>query len=117
MFKTIGMNPVGLMVAVRGRSFRLEYPSIKQKKLNDCYIDELFLKSAATYSPTIRSTIGVGRLNFSVRNGKRWNPDAITTLISYKVFDVSKRKASETRIYFQLIYQTDSPQGEKVSGN
>ena len=29
-----------------------------------------------------RSTIGVVRLNFSVRNGKRWNPHAITTLMS-----------------------------------
>ena len=28
-----------------------------------------------------RSTIGVVRLNFSVRNGKRWNPHAITTLM------------------------------------
>ena len=27
------------------------------------------------------STIGAGRLNFSVRNGKRWNPAAIVTLI------------------------------------
>ena len=26
-----------------------------------------------------RSTIGVVGLNFSVRNGKRWNPDAIAT--------------------------------------
>jgi hypothetical protein len=26
------------------------------------------------------STIGAGGLNFSVRNGKRWNPSAIATL-------------------------------------
>ena len=26
-----------------------------------------------------RSTIGAVRFNFSVRNGKRWNPCAITT--------------------------------------
>ena len=26
-----------------------------------------------------RSTIGAVGLNFSVRNGKRWNPDTITT--------------------------------------
>ena len=36
-------------------------------------------KTAATYSPTIRSTIGAGGLNFSVRNGKRWDPAAIAT--------------------------------------
>ncbi len=27
-----------------------------------------------------RSTIGAHGLNFSVRNGKRWNPVAITTI-------------------------------------
>ena len=31
-----------------------------------------------------RSTIGVVRLNFSVRNGKRWNPHAITTLVFFQ---------------------------------
>ncbi len=37
-------------------------------------------KTAATYSPTRQgSTIGVGGLNFSVRDGKRWNPAAIAT--------------------------------------
>ena len=30
-----------------------------------------------------RSTIGVVRLNFSVRNGKRWDPHAMTTLFFY----------------------------------
>ena len=30
-----------------------------------------------------RSTIGVVRLNFSVRNGKRWNPHAITTFVAF----------------------------------
>ena len=32
--------------------------------------------------PLLRSTIGVTRLNFSVRNWKRWNPRAITTLVN-----------------------------------
>ena len=34
-----------------------------------------------------RSTIGVVRLNFSVRNGKRWDPHAITTLVSFLFTD------------------------------
>ena len=38
-------------------------------------------KRAATYSPARRSTIGVDGLNFSVRNGKRWNPVAIATSV------------------------------------
>ena len=37
---------------------------------------------AATYSPALHcSTIGASGLNFSVRNGKRWSPTAITTVI------------------------------------
>ena len=39
-----------------------------------------FLKKAVTYSPALHcSTIGAGRLNFSVRDGKRWDPAAIAT--------------------------------------
>ena len=38
------------------------------------------VKEAATYSPALHcSTIGASGLNFSVRNGKRWDPTAITT--------------------------------------
>ena len=38
------------------------------------------IKVAASYSPALHcSTIGAGGLNFSVRNGKRWAPAAITT--------------------------------------
>ena len=36
-----------------------------------------------------RSTIGVVRLNFSVRNGKRWDPHAITTLVRFSVRAIS----------------------------
>ena len=40
----------------------------------------LYKKKAASYSPALHcSTIGADGLNFSVRNGKRWDPDAITT--------------------------------------
>ena len=40
----------------------------------------LLKKTAASYSPALHcSTIGAGGLNFSVRNGKRWDPAAITT--------------------------------------
>ena len=38
---------------------------------------------ATTYSPTTKcSTIGAVGLNFSVRDGKRWNPNAMITWIS-----------------------------------
>ena len=53
---------------------------IKQK--NSLKIKEvLSKKTAMTYSPTnLCSTIGAVGLNFSVRNGKRWNPNAINRL-------------------------------------
>ena len=43
----------------------------------------------------LRSTIGVTGLNFSVRNGKRWIPGAITTLIS--------RQSSLYTVTFNII--------------
>ena len=40
---------------------------------------------AATYSPTwYSSTIGANGFNFSVRDGKRWSPVAIATLLVLK---------------------------------
>ena len=39
------------------------------------FITAVLKKLAITYSPTLhRSTIGASGLNFSVRDGKRWNP-------------------------------------------
>ena len=52
----------------------------KQKKDLRYYLKS-FIKTAMTYSPTnLCSTIGAVGLNFSVRNGKRWNPNAINRL-------------------------------------
>ena len=39
----------------------------------------LSLKRRLPTLPHVRSTIGVTKLNFSVRNGKRWNLRAIVT--------------------------------------
>ena len=50
-------------------------------------------KVAASYSPALHcSTIGAGGLNFSVRNGKRWDPAAITTW--YRLLTISTSKLS-----------------------
>ena len=48
------------------------------------------LKTAATYSPALRrSTIGARGLNFSVRDGKRWNPTAIATwFVSFRMANI-----------------------------
>ena len=52
--------------------------SIKRKGSETNVSDPL--KKAATYSLTAKcNTIGANGLNFSVRNGKRWDPIAITT--------------------------------------
>ena len=41
-------------------------------------------KAAASYSPALqRSTIGAAGLNFSVRDGKRWNPGAMATCVFF----------------------------------
>ena len=46
----------------------------------------LMWKKAATYSPALHcSTIGASGLNFSVRNGKRWDPVAITTWYNFQL--------------------------------
>ena len=55
-----------------------------KKKRDTISCIPLDIKLAATYSPTwFSSTIGANGLNFSVRNGKRWSPVAITTLILF----------------------------------
>ena len=50
------------------------------------------IKVAMTYSPTnICSTIGAVGLNFSVRDGKRWIPDAINRLNKWTIIDLDKK--------------------------
>ena len=52
----------------------------KKRSLGSLLNQGSSVKKAATYSPTLhRSTIGASGLNFSVRDGKRWDPAAITT--------------------------------------
>ena len=58
--------------------------TLRSKAAHQDYITIASLKKGGllSYSPAShRSTIGASGLNFSVRNGKRWNPAAITTLI------------------------------------
>ena len=61
-------------------SYGVESGANKKRASKISLQSSLILKKAATYSPALYcSTIGADGLNFSVRNGKRWNPDAITT--------------------------------------
>ena len=47
------------------------------------------LKRRLPTLPLLRSTIGVTRLNFSVRNGKRWIPRAIATLMPFYLLSLT----------------------------
>ena len=69
------------------------------------------LKRRLSTLPLLRSTIDVVGLNFSVRNGKRWIPNAITTLIPFKMFDLDNATLSVTfamsvSLLTLLIYQS-----------
>ncbi len=44
----------------------------------------ILIRQRPTLPPTWGSTIGAVRLNFSVRNGKRWFPHAIITGNSFR---------------------------------
>ena len=66
----------------RGRKVRNEL-SVKKaytkKKPRVHFVLRAFVKWRRPTLPRVCSTIGAVGLNFSVRNGKRWNPVAITT--------------------------------------
>ena len=47
----------------------------------------------------LRSTIGAGGLNFSVRNGKRWNPATIATSIGVTYSQHGKKQRSTISRY------------------
>ena len=55
----------------------LYHPNKKSPNYNK--VIGAFKKRRLSTLPLCSSTIDVDRLNFSVRNGKRWNPVAITT--------------------------------------
>ena len=60
-----------------------------------------------------RSIIDVVRFNFSVRNGKRWNPHAITTLVRFSIFGFSFASLS-CSLFEQLRYAQASKTPCKV---
>ena len=83
-----------------------------KKGLSFFYDNPHFEKKAITYSPTLyRSTIGASGLNFSVRDGKRWNPAAIVT---YKVLKKSLTDCTKFCKLFQPPCERRSP--KKVFG-
>ena len=93
-----------------GRYIVLPGSVYEKRTPGDCSPEVLCSKRAATYSPTLhRSTIGAGGLNFSVRNGKRWNTAAITA----QYFVSSKRlacfsKQGQRRMAYKLTFSTQA---------
>ena len=62
----------------KGEEGRERYITKKESPFRSLEKDSLIKRQLPTL-PLLRSTIGVTGLNFSVRNGKRWNPGAIAT--------------------------------------
>ena len=92
---------------------------LKRRKPTQNWIGFLALKRRLSTLPLLRSTIDVVGLNFSVRNGKRWIPNAITTLIPFKMFDLDNATLSVTcallvSLLTLLIYQSFLPEIESL---
>ena len=68
----------------RARDFHpLDYAHVGRTKKRAGQLWVVRLLGGSDLLSHFRSTIGAVRFNFSVRNGKRWNPHAITTLVSF----------------------------------
>ena len=70
----------------------------KKKPPSSFWTTEAQLKRRLPTLPLLRSTIGVTGLNFSVRNGKRWNPGAIITWITF-MQNTLRQKQSTLNVY------------------
>ncbi len=67
-------------ISSRENFIKTPYNTTKPCLIAETGLRTLNEKMAASYSPALHcSTIGAGGLNFSVRNGKRWDPAAIAT--------------------------------------
>ena len=64
----------------------------------------------------LRSTIGVTKLNFSVRNGKRWNLRAIVTWISFGTGYTEHESQAKRTVKSPNVYAT-LPEKGKWTGN
>ena len=92
-------RPVGLLALLRPCGFNYALPALQPLSPLLGFYHPLWYKkkhrpekvssqgdlSGGCLLSHLRSTIGVTGLNFSVRDGKRWIPGAITTLISFSL--------------------------------
>ena len=85
------------------------------KKESPNFLELSSVKVAMTYSPTnVCSTIGAVGLNFSVRNGKRWIPDAINRLnICRKTMTMYRKK---DRTHYTTVNNKHQTSIKKESG-
>ena len=71
----------------RLRRCKIHPQDTKRHKKKESHISVTLLKEATpTFPQKNCSIIGAGGLNFSVRNGKRWDPTAIVTKLSFVAF-------------------------------
>lgn len=83
-------------------------PSYGYKKKETQNILSLLLRGDYLLSH-FRSTIGVVRLNFSVRNGKRWNPHAIITFLINKLYNIYENKYMVICSFFRVPLKSPHP--------
>ena len=95
-------NKIPKTELIQRSAFRTVFPAAHRKKTYACLQERIQKRKPPTHCwiggfsrkrqlptlPLLRSTIGVTRLNFSVRNGKRWNPRAIATWIRCDMTEV-----------------------------
>ena len=83
-FQIIPIFPISLIIPISAK--KKKPPVISHRRLPE---------GGGYLLSRFRSTIGVIRFNFSVRNGKRWSPYAIFTLISFFVAGIAQRVCAE----------------------
>ena len=72
---------------------RMQVYKNKESLMNGWIHQALLVEGGGYLLSHFRSTIGVAGFNFSVRNGKRWSPRAITTFVFLPLSCVMHRRA------------------------
>ena len=88
------------LVMKSGEKFWLNMTTkeIRQESLTDISPSGFLQKRRLPTLPRVCSTIGAGGLNFSVRDGKRWNPATVTTLISLRHISQAKERIKSIQL-------------------
>ena len=101
-FQIIPISPISLIIPISAK--KKKPPVISHRRLPE---------GGGYLLSRFRSTIGVIRFNFSVRNGKRWSPYAIFTLISFSSLrfpsacalkEMTRKRERHRRNHLTIVY-------------